>query len=62
MYSVSRPGNLFNFKESWPLQLAQAGGWMYPMWAFATTYPLYVGLRGAGWWGSLAPCHPFAVG
>ena len=60
--SVSRPGNLINFNENWPLQLAQAGGWMYPAWAFATTYPLYVGLRGAGWWCSSAPCAVLAYG
>ena len=60
--SVSRPGNLFNFNETWPLQLAQASGWMYPVWAFATAYPLYVGLRGAGWRCSLAPCAVLAYG
>ena len=60
--SVSRPGNLFNFNEEWPLQLAQAGGWMYPVWAFATGYPLYVGLRGAGWWCSSVPCAVLAYG
>jgi hypothetical protein len=60
--SVSRPGNLFNFNEDWPLQLAQASGWMYPVWAFATTYPLYVGLSGAGWRCSSAPCALLAYG
>ena len=55
MDSVSRPGNLFNLNESWPLQLALAGRVRVPVWAFATTYPLYVGFRGASWWGSLAP-------
>jgi hypothetical protein len=60
--SVSRPGNLFNFNKDWPLQLAQASGWMYPVWAFATTYPLYVGLRDSGWRCSLAPCAVMAYG
>ena len=60
--SVSRPGNLFNFNENWPLQLAQASGWMYPVWAFVTAYPLYVGLRGAGFWSSSAPCALLAYG
>ena len=59
---VSRPGNLFNFNEAWPLQLAQAGGWMYPVWAFATAYPLYTGLHRAGWWCSSAPCAVLAYG
>ena len=58
--SVSRSGNLFN--KDWPLRLAQAGGWMYPVWAFVTVYPLYVGLRGAGWWCSSAPCAVLAYG
>ena len=58
----SRPGNLFNFNETWPLRLAQASGWMYPVWAFATAYPLYLGLQGAGWWCSLAPCALLAYG
>lgn len=60
--SASRPGNLFDFNESWPLRLAQAGGWMYPVWAFSTAYPLYVGLRGAGFWCSSAPCALLAYG
>ena len=61
--SVARPGNLFNFNESWPLQLSAASGWMYPIWAAATAYPLYIGLRGAGSWRcSLAPCALLVYG
>ena len=60
--SVSRPGSLFDFSQSWPLQLAAASGWMYPVWAIATTYPLYLGLRGAGWWCSSVPCAVLAYG
>ena len=58
--SVSRPGNLFT--EEWLLQLAQAGGWCYPVWAAVTIYPLHAGLRGAGWWCSSAPCAVLAYG
>ena len=60
--TTSRPGNLFDFNENWPLQLAISSGWMYPVWAFATAYPLHVGLRGAGWWCSSAPCAVLAYG
>lgn len=61
--STPRPGNLFDFSKSrWPLQLAQAGGWMYPLWAYVTCYPLYVGLARAGWWCSTAPCALLAYG
>ena len=61
--SAARPGNLFNFNESWPLQLSAASGWMYPIWAAATAYPLYIGLRGAGSWRcSLAPCALLVYG
>ena len=60
--SVSRPGNLFSSHQNGPLQLAQAGGWIYPVWAFATTYPLYLGLCGAGWRCSSAPCALLAYG
>ena len=59
---VSRPGKFFDFNEDWPLQLAQASGWMYPVWAVVTAYPLYVGLRGAGFWCSSAPCAVLAYG
>ena len=59
---TSREGNLFDFDAAWPLQLAQASGWMYPVWALATAYPLYVGLHGAGWWCSVAPCATLAYG
>ena len=60
--NVSQPGNLFNFNENWPLQLAQAGGWMYPVWAFVTAYPLSVGLCDAGFWCSSAPCALLVYG
>ena len=26
-----RPSNLFDFSQDWPVKLAQAGGWMYPV-------------------------------
>ena len=62
-----RRGRLFNFDADspWQLRLAQAGGWMYPVWALATTYPLYVGLSAGkrGWDSSgLAPCALLAYG
>lgn len=60
--NTSRPGNLFNFDHKWPLLFAQVSGWMYPVWAVATTYPLYLGLHGAGWWYSWAPCALLAYG
>eukprot|EP00567_Pseudictyota_dubia_P005662 CAMPEP_0197445014 /NCGR_PEP_ID=MMETSP1175-20131217/10332_1 /TAXON_ID=1003142 /ORGANISM="Triceratium dubium, Strain CCMP147" /LENGTH=274 /DNA_ID=CAMNT_0042975901 /DNA_START=67 /DNA_END=891 /DNA_ORIENTATION=+ len=63
--AVSQPGNLFRFDDggsSFGLVLAQAGGWMYPLWACATTLPLYKGLRGAGFWSSVAPCAVLAYG
>ena len=46
--NVSQPGNLFDFNQEWPLLVAQAGGWMYPVWVMATTYPLYLGLESSG--------------
>ena len=52
----SRPGHLFDFNRDWPLQLAQAGGWMYPIWAFVTAYPLYVGID------AMLPCVLLAYG
>ena len=59
-----RPGRLFDFSEDWPLKLAQASGWMYPVWAVATAYPLYVGLHtaGAAWRCCAAPCALLAYG
>lgn len=49
---VSRPGNIFDFNQQHhqdlSLLISQAGGWMYPVWAIATVYPLYVGLESAG--------------
>lgn len=60
--NVSRPGALFNFNRKWPLQVAQASGWMYPVWAITTAYPLYLGLSGAGWWCSMVPCAVLAYG
>lgn len=43
-------GYLFQFDgekshPSWPLMIAQAGSWMYPIWAFVTVAPLYIGLE-----------------
>ena len=46
--NVSQPSNLFDFNQEWPLLVAQAGGWMYPVWVMATTYPLYLGLESSG--------------
>ena len=54
--TVSRPGHLFDLRREWTLQLAQAGGWMYPIWAVVTAYPLYVGIR------SMVPCVLMAYG
>ena len=54
--TISRTGNIFDFNKAWPVKLAQASGWMYPIWALTTSYPLYVGLSRAGSWRcSLAP-------
>lgn len=55
-----QPGNIFNFDDKdynslW-LYSAQAGGWMYPIWAVSTALPLYVGLQDAGYWYSAVPC------
>jgi len=58
--SVSRPGNLFDFNRNWSLLLSQAGGWMYPVWAVATIFPLYVGLEPSG--RALPPCALLAYG
>eukprot|EP00757_Euglenozoa_sp_SAG-D1_P020192 gene20192-7241_t len=44
----SRSGNLFDFNQDWPLLVAQASGWMYPVWAVVTVYPLYLGLEISG--------------
>lgn len=59
-------GNIFNFdKESYNpiwLYIAQAGGWMYPVWAVSTALPLYIGLEDAGFWGSTVPCALVAYG
>jgi len=58
--TMSKSGNIFsfdvaNYNPLW-LYVAQAGGWMYPIWAASTALPLYVGLRDAGWWYSTVPC------
>ena len=63
---TSQPGNLFNFDDEnydplW-LYMAQAGGWMYPMWAVSTALPLYIGLKDSGWWCSVGPCILMAYG
>lgn len=55
-----RPSKLFDFSQNWPVQLAQAGGWMYPIWAVATTYPLYLGLEPSG--KAFLPCALLAYG
>lgn len=51
----SQPANLF-FNHDWPLRIAQASGCMYPAWALATIYPLYLGLN------SVLPCALLAYG
>lgn len=56
--TVSRSGNLFDLKQTWPLRVAQAGGWMYPIWAMVTIYPIYLGFKTAG----LRPCALLAYG
>lgn len=56
--TVSRDGNLFDFNQDWSLRVAQAGGWMYPIWAMVTIYPLYLGLKTSG----LLPCALLAYG
>lgn len=67
--SESRPGNLFDFSQDWPVRLAQAGGWMYPIWAIVTIYPLYLGLESSvgtisqSWsQNSVFPCALLAYG
>lgn len=55
-------GRLFRFDSGnwWVVFLAQSGGWMYPIWAFVTAVPLYMGLsspeQGPSFWKTLAPC------
>ena len=36
--TISRTGNIFDFNKAWPVKLAQASGWMYPIWALTTSY------------------------
>ena len=61
--AVLHPSDIFDFGKSWPVKLAQSGGWMYPIWALATSYPLYLGLIPTGSWQcSLAPCAVLAYG
>lgn len=60
-------GYLFGFDKDnwWVAFLAQSGGWMYPIWAFVTTVPLYMGLTGTGetnFWKTVAPCALMAYG
>lgn len=72
--STLQPGNIFNFEDSdgekssfnsfW-LYLAQAGGWMYPIWAATTALPLYIGLKESCFsshWKSTFPCILLAYG
>ena len=55
--STSRFGNFFDdFQQGWQLRLAQATGWMYPIWAVATSYQLYAGTN------SFFPCSLLAYG
>ena len=55
--STSRFGNFFyDFQQGWQLRLAQATGWMYPIWAVATSYQLYAGTN------SFFPCFLLAYG
>jgi len=56
-------GKLFSFdnKNQWVVFVAQSGGWMYPVWAFVTAVPLYMGLNrkeegGSLPWKTAAPC------
>lgn len=53
-------GYLFQFNSDnwWIIFLAQSGGWMYPIWAVATTVPLFMGLHVEGntYWKAMAPC------
>ena len=38
----TRLGNFaFDFDAKWPLQLAQAGGWMYPVWRVRYWHLMY---------------------
>lgn len=57
-----KSGNLFDFNQKWPLLLSQAGGWMYPVWAMVTIYPLYLGLEPSGFRCSVLPCVLLAYG
>ena len=51
-----RSGNLFDLSQDWLGTLAQAGGWMYPIWAIGTVYPLYLGMK------TVLPCALLAYG
>ncbi len=53
---TSRRGNFFDFQQEWQLRLAQATGWMYPIWAVATSLQLYAGTH------SFLPCSLLAYG
>lgn len=55
-----RQSIIFDFSQDWPVKLAQAGGWMYPIWAMVTIYPLYLGLEPSG--EALLPCALLAYG
>lgn len=73
--SALQPGNIFNFSgydgeksnfNTFWLYLAQAGGWMYPIWAVTTALPLYIGLKVYGssssHWKSTFPCILLSYG
>lgn len=60
-----KDGYLFHFNSDnwWVIFLAQSGGWMYPIWAFVTAVPLYMGLappstqaKDISIWKTSAPC------
>lgn len=64
-------GFLFNFNNNnnngWAVFVAQSGGWMYPVWAFVTAVPLYMGLQGEygvaiDFWKALGPCTLMVYG
>ena len=61
--STLQQGYLFHFDSDnwWVVFLAQAGGWMYPVWAFVTAVPLYMGLSNQQTntpdiWKGVVPC------
>jgi len=53
-----RSGYIFSFDKpnQWLVFLAQAGGWMYPIWAMATVIPLYIGFQEKEEIGAMVTC------